>query len=86
MLGHSGLVKTDKNYFWTDTLEHVSEYLEAMPELMITDEYRLREELKKKTIESSRLEIELKEKDVLLQRMAELKGKVSRLQNYSIKK
>lgn len=86
LLGHSGLVKTDKNYFWTDTLEHVSEYLEAMPELMITDEYRLREELKKKTMESSRLEIELKEKDVLLQRIAELEVKVSRMQNYSIKK
>jgi hypothetical protein len=85
LLGHSGLVKTDKNYFWTGILEHVPDYLDAMPELMINDEYRLREELKKKTIESSRLETELKEKDVLLQRMAELEAKVSRMQNYKIK-
>jgi len=86
LLGHYGLVKTDKNYFWTDILEHVPEYLEAMPELMINEEYSLNEKLKKKTIDSFRLEIELKEKDVLLQRMAELEAKVSRMQNYSIKK
>lgn len=49
LLGHYGLVKTDKNYFWTDILEHVPEYLEAMPELMINEEYRLSEKLKKKT-------------------------------------
>lgn len=85
LLGHYGLVKTDKNYFWTDVLEHVPEYLKAMPELMINDEYRLSEKLKKKTMESFRLEIELKEKDVLLQRMAELEVKVSRMQKYQIK-
>jgi len=85
LLGHYGLVKTDKNYFWTDILEHVPEYLKAMPELMINDEYRLNEKLKKKTMESFRLEIELKEKDVLLQRMAELEVKVSRMQKYQIK-
>jgi len=52
LLGHYGLVNTDKNYFWTDILEHVPEYLEAMPELIINDEYRLREELKKKTMKN----------------------------------
>ncbi|KER07112.1 integrase family protein [Marine Group I thaumarchaeote SCGC AAA799-E16] len=85
LLGHYGLVKTDKNYFWTDILEHVPEYLEAMPELMINEEYRLSEKLKKKTMEGFILENELKKKDMLLQRMAELEAKVSRMQNYKIK-
>jgi len=56
LLGHYGLVKTDKNYFWTDILEQVPEYLEAMPELMINEKYRLEGQLEKVKLENQRLE------------------------------
>jgi len=44
MMGHAGLVKLDRNYFKTHTLELAEEYLLAAPDLTISDEFRLRQE------------------------------------------
>lgn len=44
MMGHAGLVKLDRNYFKTHTLELAEEYLSAAPDLTISDEFRLRAE------------------------------------------
>jgi len=85
LLGHYGLVKTDKNYFWTDILEHVPEYLGAMPELMISDEYRLRGDLEKERLENQRLVNVNRQKEQALSRLAELEAKVERMQKYQIK-
>ena len=85
LLGHYGLVKTDKNYFWTDILEHVPEYLEAMPELMINEKYRLEGQLEKAKLENHRLEQINYEKEQALNRLSELELKVERMQRYKIK-
>ncbi len=85
LLGHFGLVKTDKNYFWTDILEHVPEYLEAMPELMINEKYRLQGQLEKAKLENHRLAEINNEKEQALQRLSELEAKVERMQRYDIK-
>lgn len=44
MMGHFGLVKTDKNYFKAHVLELAEEYLNAVKDLTISDEDRLRVE------------------------------------------
>jgi hypothetical protein len=42
MMGHTGLVKFDKNYFKTHALELAEEYLSVIPDLTISNENRLR--------------------------------------------
>jgi len=84
LFGHYGLIKTDKNYFWTDTLELVPEYLEAMPELMISDEYRLKHKLNQQIQKNEKLEQSNKEKELALRRLAELEVKMERIQKYQI--
>jgi len=86
LLGHYGLVKTDKNYFWTDVLEHVTEYLQAMPDLMTSDEYRLKEKLEETRVENQKLSQANYEKHLALQRLSELEAKVERMQKYQVKK
>ena len=84
LFGHYGLVKTDKNYFWTDTVELVPEYLEAMPELMITEEYRLQKKLEQQIKRNDELEQTLQEKKIEMRRVAELETKIERMQHYNI--
>jgi len=86
LLGHYGLVKTDKNYFWTDILEHVPEYLQAMPDLMTSDEYRLKEKLEETRVENQKLSQANYEKQLALDRLSELEAKVERMQKYQIRK
>lgn len=84
LLGHDGIVKTDKNYYWTDILDLVPDYIAAMPDLTIDDSERLRVELeteKTKTDQMSRLN---HEKDVALLRLEELEAKVCRMERYEI--
>ncbi|HUT06469.1 MAG TPA: hypothetical protein VMW74_07270 [Nitrosopumilaceae archaeon] len=82
LFGHTGIVKTDKNYYWTDILELVPEYLEAMPELMINDEVRLQHKLDNKIQENQLLERANQEREIALERLAELEAKVNRMQIY----
>jgi len=58
MMGHSGLVKLDRNYFKTHTLELAEEYLHAVPDLTIDDAERLRESNRLKTAKIRRMEDE----------------------------
>ncbi|MCE9653403.1 MAG: integrase [Nitrosarchaeum sp.] len=44
MMGHTGLISLDKNYFKLHMSELVEEYLNAVPDLTISDEFRLQAE------------------------------------------
>jgi len=55
-----------------------------MPELMISDEYRLRNKLNKQIKKNRELVQANNEKDVALQHIAELEAKVERMQRYQI--
>ncbi|MDH5431117.1 MAG: integrase [Nitrosopumilus sp.] len=65
MMGHTGLIKLDRNYFKTHTLELAEEYLNAIPNLTISNEKRLRLENKKKTEKIEKLEKQQREIDNL---------------------
>jgi hypothetical protein len=56
MMGHTGLVKLDKNYFKTHVLELAEEYLNAVPNLTISDEERAKAENCRLRKEKSELE------------------------------
>ena len=79
MMGHTGLIKLDKNYFKTHTLELAEEYLNAIPNLTISNEKRLRLENKKKTEKIAKLERQQKEIDFLKQevRRIDLRAKIT---------
>ncbi len=82
LMGHYGLVKTDKNYFWINKVELVPEYLEAMPELMINDEARLQRKLEEEKSKSSLLSKQAEQNKESLDRISELEAKVQRLTKY----
>jgi hypothetical protein len=65
MMGHTGLIKLDRNYFKTHTLELAEEYLNAIPNLTISNEKRLRLENKKKSEKIEKLEKQQREIDML---------------------
>ncbi len=48
MMNHVGLVKLDRNYFKTNVTDLIEEYLNAVPNLTISDEERLRLENQQK--------------------------------------
>jgi len=79
LMGHGTLVKTDKNYFWTEVLDLVPIYLQAVSELMINDEARLEKKLEDQKLKSSKLETANKEKELALEKLAELEAKVTRI-------
>lgn len=85
LLGHGGIVKTDKNYYWTEIVDLVPEYLKAMPELMINDDSQLKERLEEneKTL-GKKKDIE-KEKNQLRNMLDELEAKIQRMQKYDKK-
>jgi len=72
MMGHAGLIKLDRNYFKTHTLELAEEYLNAIPNLTISNEKRLRLENKKKTEKIEKLERQQKEIDLLKQEVRKI--------------
>ena len=85
LMGHSGIVKTDKNYFWADIQDQVPDYLQAMPELMITNEFRLQHKIENqeerlKNFENNELQLQ-----DMKEQLAELIAKVQRLDKYSKK-
>jgi integrase len=57
MMAHVGLTKLDRNYFQTHTTELIEEYLNAVPNLTISDEERIRAENHRLLKEKSELEI-----------------------------
>jgi|APSaa5957512535_1039671.scaffolds.fasta_scaffold10145_6 hypothetical protein len=79
MMGHAGLIKLDKNYFQTHTLELAEEYLNVIPNLTISSEKRLRLENKKKTEKIEKLErqqMEINELKLEVKRI-DIKNKMS---------
>tara|TARA_Y100000590_G_scaffold154082_1_gene177037 strand:- start:5774 stop:7015 length:1242 start_codon:yes stop_codon:yes gene_type:complete len=63
MMGHRGLVALDRNYFKTHMLELAEEYLNAIPELTISDEERIKAENRRLRREKS--EIQKKNEELL---------------------
>jgi len=82
LLGHAGIIKTDKNYFWTDTLDLVPDYLDAMPELMINEESKLRKKLEDEQTKSHKLALTQTENIELRIQLNELEAKVIRIEKY----
>jgi len=82
LLGHDGIVKTDKNYYWTDILDLVSDYMVAMPDLTINDSERLRVELESEKVKNDQMALLNYEKDKALLRLDELEAKVVRMEKY----
>lgn len=82
LLGHSGIVKTDRNYFWTDILDLIPEYLSAMNELMINEEFKLKKELENQRSKSDKLSKVNEENNELKTRLNEIEAKVIRIQKY----
>ena len=84
MMGHSGLIKLDKNYFKSNIAELVEEYLQTIPFLTISDEQRVKDELvnqmrKQKDQESFKDQI-----DTVKQELDELKyGPTGRRNKYN---
>ena len=69
MMGHTGLVSLDKNYFKTHTMELAEEYLCAVPNLTMDDTIRLIEEKKADQERINRLEYEKDQRIEELSRM-----------------
>lgn len=63
MMGHIGLTKLDKNYYKTHTLELAEEYINAIPDLTISDEERTKAENRRLRREKS--EIQKKNEELL---------------------
>ena len=86
LMGHkSGISSLESNYFFSNILESVPQYLQAMPKLMISDEYRTKNLLEQEQKKKTQLEIEIQEKDNALETLKELKLKVERIQKYQKK-
>ena len=79
LMGHDGLVHTDKNYYWTNILDSVPHYLEVMPYLMISEEIRLKKKLEDEKLQLERFNHENNEVHAQLR---QLEMKVERLTRY----
>lgn len=84
LLGHDGIVKTDKNYYWTDIMDLVPDYLIAMPELTINDEQRLRQQLESENTRVDELAKLRREREDNATRLDELEAKVQRMSKYQL--
>ncbi|MHA7648080.1 hypothetical protein [Nitrosopumilus sp. S4] len=86
LFGHkTGITKSDNNYFFSEIEESVPQYLRAMPDLMISDEYRAKRELGLVQNENKKLKQTLQEKNIALQMVEELKAKFERFEKYEKK-
>mgnify|MGYP003985330851 CR=1 FL=1 len=52
MIGHTGLIPLDKNYFRENTEELIEEYLNAVPVLTISDEERAKLQVHELTLKN----------------------------------
>ncbi|MGI0057282.1 MAG: hypothetical protein ACREAK_07910, partial [Nitrosarchaeum sp.] len=86
LFGHKiGVTKLDNSYFFSEIEEAVPQYLRAMPELMISEEYRASWALQEVQEENQQLQKTIEEKDQALVMLEELKEKVERLEKYDKK-
>lgn len=69
MMAHVGITKLDRNYFQTHTLELVEEYLNAVPNLTISNEERIKAENLKLRKDNEKIEKEtLSKVEIKIQR------------------
>jgi len=81
MLGHTGLIQLDKNYFREHAYELIDEYLKAVPTLTISDEERV----KLKVLELRRENHEKDQKYLYLEaRIKELEGNQEKTKSKAI--
>lgn len=73
LMGHTGLIPLDKNYFKTHWKELVEEYLELVPAITISSEERVKAEIQLVRKEKNKLE---SEKDKLLNEVSETNKKL----------
>ncbi len=86
LMGHKiGVTKLDNSYFFSEIEESVPQYLRAMPELMISEEYRAKRELYLIQNENEKLQQTIQEKDHALEMINELKAKFERFEKYEKK-
>ena len=84
MMGHSGLIKLDKNYFKSNIAELVEEYLQAIAFLTISDEQRAKDELIKQMRNQKDQESFKDQIDLMKQELEELKyGPTGRRNKYN---
>jgi hypothetical protein len=81
MMDHTGLVSLDRNYFKTHIIELIEEYLNAAPNLTISNEERIRAENRKLRKEKSELELKDKENKKLREDVDALQLKIERMMN-----
>lgn len=87
LLGHKVAISNlEQSYFYNDILESVPQYLEVMPELMITEEYRAKWQLEEEKQKRTKLEHSLVEKEKALEIVEELKAKITRMEKYELKR
>ena len=79
MMDHTGLISLDRNYFKTHVIELIEEYLNAVPNLTISTEERIKAENLKLLKEKSELEHERQENKNLRNDLDTLKKSVNRL-------
>lgn len=80
MMEHTGLIPLDRNYFKTHIVELIEEYLNAVPNLTISDELRLKAEKLKILKDRNQLQVANKEiHHQYLDRIEELEKTVGRL-------
>lgn len=83
LMGHKmDIVRTDKNYFFTDILDMVEPYLQAMPQLMISDEARLKIKLENEVKKTNELEQEVRDNERTKLQLEQLEVKVRRMEAY----
>ena len=86
MMGHSGLIQLDKNYFKSHIDELIEEYVNAVPNLTISKELRLQAENNKLCEEKSELESKNEELQITLKKVDELwadKQRMERVQKHA---
>lgn len=83
LFGHKvGVTKLDASYFYSEIEESIPQYIHAMPDLMISEEYRTRRDLQILKDENQKLQQTIKEKDSALLMVEELKAKMDRMEKY----
>jgi len=78
-MGHTGLIRLDKNYFKTHLSELIEEYLSAISNLTISEEMRQKFEIKNLEEKNSELANNVQENQRLKDELDILRLKVERM-------
>lgn len=82
LMGHYGMVKTDKNYYHPLLQEIVSDYLQAVPNLVISDEQRMKHELEAQIIRADKIEKVENQNEILTKQVKEMEVMFRRFKMY----